>query len=59
MTDSASHVFVLSFETEQLTGRCVRLDGTVAVRFTRKPRDAGDAASGNERNRAKPKPNER
>jgi hypothetical protein len=38
MSDTASHVFVLTFETDQLKGTCVRLDGTIADRFTRNPR---------------------
>ena len=38
MSDSASHVFVLTFEAEQLSGKCVRLDGTVADHFMLKPR---------------------
>lgn len=38
MSDSASHVFVLSFEADSLKGKCIRLDQTVADEFTLKPR---------------------
>lgn len=38
MSDSASHFFVLTFESEQLLGRCIRLDGSIADQFVRKPR---------------------
>lgn len=38
MSDSASHVFILTFESEKLSGRCVRLDQSVADRFTLLPR---------------------
>ncbi len=33
MSDSASHVFVLNFGQDQLSGRCVRLDRTLADEF--------------------------
>ena len=39
MSDSASHVFKLTFEPELLTGECIRLDQTVADEFTLKPRN--------------------
>ncbi|MDG2011935.1 MAG: metallophosphoesterase, partial [Pirellulaceae bacterium] len=38
MSDSASHVFVLNFDQDQLAGRCVRLDRTLADQFQILPR---------------------
>lgn len=38
MADSASHVFVLTFESRELNAKCVRLDQTIADEFTMKPR---------------------
>ncbi len=39
MSDSGAHVFVLAFGKGQLTGRCVRVDGTIVDQFTLKPRN--------------------
>ena len=38
MAGSAHHVFVLTFEKDRLTTRCVRLDGGEEDTYTRKPR---------------------
>jgi hypothetical protein len=39
MADAASHVFVLTFDAKQLSGKCVRLDGSIADHFVLMPRD--------------------
>lgn len=38
MSDSASHVFVLTFEASHLKGKCIRLDQTLADEFNLRPR---------------------
>ncbi|MDA7928894.1 metallophosphoesterase family protein [Mariniblastus sp.] len=38
MSDSASHVFVLTFEPKRLKGKCIRIDEKLADEFTLKPR---------------------
>ncbi len=39
MTDSASHVHILTFSADELTGVCQKLDGGVADKFVLKPRE--------------------
>lgn len=41
MSDSASHVFVLTFEDEQIKGKCIRLDQTLADDFSLNARKIG------------------
>lgn len=38
MSDAASHVFVLTFEADQLKGKCIRLDQSLADEFKLTPR---------------------
>ncbi|KAA1258799.1 hypothetical protein LF1_13220 [Rubripirellula obstinata] len=38
MADKAHHIFVLTFQEDQLIGKCVLLDGTVRDEFTRQVR---------------------